>query len=170
MPGYARNMRKKTKKTKKTDDRLRVVIALTESSPLDVLWREAMKLMQDSPADLLALLVDDERWRRAASLPFTREISRISGAVAEFTPQRAEELNREGITRMQSRMQELATKAHLAVRFEVLPESDRERIRKFIGAGRNILIAHSLIRGRPIYTHLSQCDCRMLLIDAVDEK
>jgi len=154
---------------KKTDDRRRVVIAVTESSPLSALWRAAMDLMSESPAELLALYVDDDRWRRAASLSFTREISRVSGAVADFTVQRAEQLNKEAITRTQRRIEKLAAKADLALAFEVLPESDQKRIKEFVGTGQNVLIAPSFITTRPIYAHLTRLDCRILLIEATEE-
>ena len=154
---------------KTTDDRLRVVIAITESSPLEALWRAAMKLMSESPAELMALFVDDERWRRAASLPFTCEVSRIGGAVVDFTVQRAEQVNKEAIARMQHRIEQLASKANLALGFEVLPESDQKRIKELVGSGQNVLIAPSFITTRPIYAHLTRLDCRILLIEATEE-
>lgn len=159
----------KKAKTKKSDHKRRVVIAVTESSPLSALWREAMSLIGESPADLMALFVDDQRWHRAASLPFTREISRLSGAVAEFTAQRAEELNREAIERVQQQIEKLAAEAKLALAFEVLPESDQTRIEELVGKAENILIAHSFIKSRPIYTHLTRCKCRILLIEGAEE-
>jgi hypothetical protein len=154
---------------KKSDVRRRVVIAITESSPLSELWNEAMNLLRESPADLMALFMDDERWRRAASLPFTREVSRVSGATEDFTAQRAEQLNREAITRMQQRMEKLAEEAKLALAFEVLPESDQKRIEELVGTAQNVLIAPSFIKKRPIYTHLTRCDCRILLIESHEE-
>jgi hypothetical protein len=154
---------------KKTDEGYRVVIAVTEAGPLPALWREAMKLMHESPAELVALFVDDERWRRAASLPFTREISRLSGAVADFTAQRAEQVNKDAIARMQQRIEKLAADADLVFAFEVLPESDQERIKELIGSGRNILIAPSFITTRPIYSYLTRVDCRIQLIEAAED-
>ena len=153
----------------KTDDRLRVVIAVTESSPLSELWRAAMKLMSESPAELVALFFDDDRWRRAASLPFTREISRIGGPVADFTVQRAEQINKEAITRMQHRVEQLASKADLALEFDVLLESNQKRIRELVGTAQNVLIAPSFIKTRPIYAHLTRLDCRILLIEATEK-
>jgi len=153
----------------KTDDRLRVVIAVTEASSLMALWHAAMKLMSESPAELVAFFVDDDRWRRAASLPFTREISRIGGAVADFTVQRAEEVNKEAITRTQHRIEQLASKADLALEFEVLPESDQKRIEELVGTGHNVLVAPSFITTQPIYAHLIRLDCRILLIEATEE-
>jgi hypothetical protein len=159
------------KKMKKSEGRkkLRVVIAVTETSPLSALWQAAMNLMSETPAELVALFVDDDRWRRAASLPFTREISRVSGATADFTVQRAEQLNREAITQTRIRVEKLASKADLALAFEVLPESDQDRIKELVGADQNVLIAPSFIRTRPIYAHLSRLDCQILLIEAARE-
>ena len=166
MQSCAKSMQEKMKKT---DDTLRVVIAVTESSPLSALWRAAMNLMGESPAELVALFVDDDRWRRAASLPFTREISRVSGAMADFTVQRAEQLNREAITRTRHRIEQLASKADLALAFEVLPETDQNRIKELVGAGQNVLIAPSFITTRPIYAHLTRLDCRILLVEGAQE-
>ena len=154
---------------KKTNDRLRVVIAVTESSSLPALWRAAMKLMSESPAELVAVFLDDDRWQRAASLPFTYEISRIGGAVADFTVQRAEQVNKDAITRMQHRIEQLASKADLGLEFEVLPESDQNRIKELIGTGHNVLIAPSVITTRPIYARLTRLDCRILLIETTAE-
>lgn len=160
----------KKAKTKKSDAKRRVVIAVTESCPVSALWREAMSLMSETPTDLMALFVDDQRWHRAASLSFTREISRLSGAVAEFTTQRAEELNREAIKRVQQQIEKLAAEAKLALTFEVLPESDQKRIKALLGAGHNVLVAPSFIRTRPIYAHFTRCKCRIMLIEAAEEK
>lgn len=154
---------------KKTNDRLRVVIAVTESSSLPALWRAAMKLMSNSPAEIVAVFLDDDRWRRAASLPFTREISRIGGAVAEFTVQRAKQVNEDAITQMQRRIERLASKADLGLEFEVVPESDQKRIKELVGTGRNVLVAPSVITTWPIYARLTRLDCRILLIETTEE-
>jgi len=153
-----------------TDDRLRVVIAVTESSPLAALWHAAMNLLDESPGQLVALFINDDRWRRAASLPFTREISRIGGAVADFTVQRAEQVNKEAIKRTQQRIEQLAAEADLALAFEVLPEPDQKRIQELVGNDQNVLIAPAFITTRPGYAHLTRLDCRLLLIEAEEEK
>lgn len=152
------------------DDRMRVVIAVTESSPLAALWQEAMKLLDDSPAEVVALFVDDNRWHRAATLPFTREISRVSGSVADFTVQRAEQVTRELISRTQHHIEQLASEANLALAFEVLPESDQARVQELVGSGKNVLIAPSFIKTRPIYAQFTRCDCRIQLIEATEDK
>jgi hypothetical protein len=155
---------------KKTDNRLRVVIAVTESSPILALWRAAMDFLSDTPAELVALFVDDDRWRRAASLPFTREISKIGGTESDFTVQRAEQLDNEAVNQTRQRIEELASQANLTLAFEVMPESDQERIQKFIGTGQNVLIAPSFFATHPIYAHLTRYDCRIHLIDDMEEK
>ena len=74
--------------------RLEILLALisrkiltTEFSAVAPLWEAALGLLDEAPADFVALIFEDERWQQAASLPFTREISRIGGIVAEFTEQ-----------------------------------------------------------------------------------
>jgi hypothetical protein len=153
-----------------TEDKLRVVIAVTASSPLAALWHAAMNLLDESPGQLVALFIDDDRWQRAASLPFTREISRIGGAVADFTVQRAEQVNKEAITRTQQRIEQLAAEADLALAFEVLPEPDQKRIQELVGNGQNVLIVPAFITTRPGYAYLTRLDCRLLLIEAEEEK
>jgi hypothetical protein len=66
----------------KTEMKHRVVIAVTETSPVARLWDAALRLLRESPADLVALYVEDDRWHRVASLPFTREILRSGGIPA----------------------------------------------------------------------------------------
>jgi len=67
----------------------RVIIAVTELAPVQQMWGEALQFLDESRAEIHAVFVEDERWYRAASLPFTREISRVSGVTADFTMQRA---------------------------------------------------------------------------------
>jgi glycine/D-amino acid oxidase-like deaminating enzyme len=158
------------RKMNRNSDKTRVVIAVTESSPVRQLWRAAMQELRHTRAELLALLVDDDRWRRAASLPFTREISRLSGAVADFTEQRAEQVKKEHLSRTQQRIQSLAADADQSLTFEVLSVSDAKRMEEFIGRGTDILIAPSFITNQPIYAYIAQLDCRILLIEATEEQ
>jgi len=153
----------------KTDDKARIVIAVTELTPVRQLWREALQRLRESQAELFALFVADDRWRRAASLPFTREISRLSGMDADFTLRRASQVHEEAINRTRYRMQKLASEANLALMFEVLPESDQQRIRELVAGSQNILIAPSFITGRPLFAELQKLDCRIVLIEAEEE-
>ena len=153
----------------KTEMKLRVVIAVTETSPVARLWEAALRLLRESPADLVALYVEDDRWHRVASLPFTREILRSGGIPVEFTRQRAEEVSRERAARVQELIQKLAAESDLEPAFEVLREADTTRLREFIGSRENILVAPSYMSTRPIYAVLSEMNCRIELVEAEEE-
>ncbi len=154
----------------KTEMKLRVVIAVTDTTPVARLWEAALGLLRESPADLVTLYVEDDRWHRIASLPFTREISRSGGVPVEFTRQRAEQVSRERAARVQELIQKLAAESNLQPAFEVLSESDAERLREFIGSHENILVAPSFISTRPIFTMLSKMNCRIELVEAAEEE
>ncbi len=154
----------------KTELKLRVVIAVTETTPVARLWKAALKLLRESPADLVTLYVEDDRWHRVASLPFTREILRSGGIPVEFTRQRAEQVSRERATRVRERIQKLADEANVKPVFEILSESDAERLREFIGSHENILVAPSFISTRPIITMFSEMNCRIELVEAEEEE
>ena len=154
----------------KTEVRLRVVIAVTETTPVARLWETALRLLQETPAELATLYVQDDRWHRVASLPFTREILRSGGVAVEFTQQRAEQVGRERAARVQELVRKLAAKANLKPAFEVLSESDAERLREFIGSYENILVAPSFISTRPIFALLSKMNCRIELVEAEEEE
>ena len=154
----------------KTEVKLRVVIAVTETTPVTRLWKAALQLLRESPADLVALYVEDDRWHRVASLPFTREILRSGGVPVEFTRQRAEQVSKERAARVQEAISELAAEANLKPAFEVLSESDAERLREFIGSHENILVAPSFISTRPIFAVLTELNCRIQLVEADEEE
>jgi len=151
-----------------TETKLRVVIAVTESSPVPPLWEAAMQLLRESPGELVALFFEEDHWHRAASLPFTREISRVGGAVADFTWQRAEQLHKEAITRTRQLIKQLAEEADVSPDFTVMRECDALRIREMVGAS-NVLVIPAFISDRPIFTQLSTLDCRILIVDAGEE-
>ena len=142
----------------------RVIIAVTELAPVQQMWGEALHFLKESRAELHALFVEDERWHRAASLPFTREISRVSGMDADFTMQRAIEVHKEAIDRAQQQLQQLATEAEHELAFEVLPESDQERIRDLVAGAQCVVIAPALA-DQPVFRELKKLGCRVLLID-----
>ena len=154
----------------KTEVRLRVVIAVTETTPVARLWETALRLLQETPAELATLYVQDDRWHRVASLPFTREILRSGGVAVEFTQQRAEQIGRERAARVQELIRKLAAESNLKPAFEVLSESDAERLREFIGSYENILVAPSFISTRPIFSMLSEMNCRIELVEAEEEE
>ena len=108
----------------------RVLIAVTEPEAVAELWRVAVEQMAGAPAEIVAVFVRDDRWRRAASLPFTREVSRLSGAAADFTARRAEQVDRDAATRAQERIERLAMEANRQLAFEILSEREHRRIRE----------------------------------------
>ena len=149
----------------KAKDIERIVIAVTELTPVQQLWREALQRFPDSQAEIIALFLADDRWHRAASLPFTREISRVSGTDSDFTLQRAIQVHEDAIKRAQFRMQNLASKADLALVFEVLSESDQHRFRELVAGAQNTLIAPSFISKRPLFQELQKLGCTIILIE-----
>ena len=152
--------------TKGTSNTYRVVLAVNEASSLQVLWRAAMKHMSGGRPDLITVFVRDDRWRRAASLPFTEEVSRVSGGTMNFTLQRAEAVDRDAVTRMRGRLQQLATDSEIKSAFEILAEHETTRIHEFVRSESDLLIAPSFFKGRPIYSELARLKCRILLVDA----
>ena len=154
----------------RTDVRLRIVLAVTETTPVARLWETALQLLRETPAELAALYVQDDRWYRVASLPFTREILRSGGVAIEFTQQRAEEVSRARAARVQELVRNLAAESKLEAAFEILSESDAERLREFIGSHDNILVAPSFISTRPIFAMLSEMNCRIELVEAEEEE
>ncbi len=154
----------------KNENDTRVLIAITEFSPVTMLWHAALRRLGTRRTNLVALFVTEDHWHQAASLPFTREISRVSGSNEDFTIQRAKELHEEAIARAESLVNQLATEANLTPGFEVLAESDQERIRGLLEGARNVLIAPSFISRRPIYDILKKPDCRIELIEAEDAR
>ena len=153
----------------KDDVKLRIVIAVTETTPVALLWEAALRLLRESRAELAALYVRDDRWHRVASLPFTREILRSGGVAVEFTRQRAEQVSRERAARVREAIRKLAAESKLEPVFESLGESDAARLREFIGSRENIFVAPSFISTRPIYAMLSEMNCRIELVEAEEE-
>jgi len=142
----------------------RIVIAITELSPVQRMWSEALHFIRESRADLHALFVEDKQWHRAASLGFTREISRLSGKGEHFTLQRAIEVHQDAINRARQQLQQLAAETEHVLAFEVLPESDRERLRKLVEGSRCLVIAPSQLANEPLIDELRQRGCQVVLI------
>jgi hypothetical protein len=147
------------------DSHQRIVIALTESSSTDSLWRAAIEASRDSDSELVALFIDDERWELAASLPFTREISRFGGTPVDFTIQRARAVAAEFLLRRRGEMQRLADEAGVKLVFETLRESDLGGLSAVLGRGRVLLIADAPLASRPVYAQLSRFECRVVIVD-----
>ena len=154
--------------TKETSNTRRVMLAVTEASSLQALWCAAMEHMTGERAELITVFVHDDRWRRAASLPFTKEFFRAGGGSMNFTLQRAEEVDSDAAMRTQGRLQQLATDSEIQLAFEILAEHEATRIHELVRSESDLLIAPSFFKGRPFYTELAQVKCRILLVDAKD--
>ena len=149
----------------RNEERHRVVIAITETSPVDALWRAALRRLGQSGTEVLALFVAEDHWHRAASLPFTREISRVSGADVDFTRQRARQVHEEAITRARRLVSKLAADANLKTAFEVLSGTDVEKTRELLAVAHNVLIAPSLVSRRPFLAQFEKLGCRIELVE-----
>ena len=154
--------------TKNTSSTRRVMLAVTETSSLHDLWRAAMEQMAGEHVELITVFVRDDRWRRAASLPFTEEISRAGGGSMNFTPRRAEQVDRDAVMRTQGRLQQLATDAEIQLAFEILAEHEATRIHEFVRSESDLLIAPSFLKGQPFYSELARLKCRIMLVDTKD--
>ena len=154
--------------TKETNKTRRVMLAFNEASSLHDLWRAAMEQMTGDAFELTTVFVRDDRWRRAASLPFTQEISRASGSSMNFTLQRAEEVDRDAVTQMQGRLQQLAMDSKIRMAFEILAEHEATRIHEFVRSESDLFIAPSFFKRQPLYSELARLKCRILFVDAND--
>jgi len=150
----------------KINEGRRIIIAVTERSPLPALWRVAQEHLAGPHDELITFLVHDERWSRAASLPFTREISRISGRRQDFTQWRAAQLNDETAARLLCQLQRLAKGAQRRIVLEVLPEREIGDALDRLGVAADVLIVPSELKRRPVYAELVQLRCEILIVDS----
>ena len=148
----------------------RVVIALTESCPVTDLWSAALEAVQGSRAELYAIFLHDERWQRAASLPFTREVPASGGAATDFTATRAAELLESAAASLRKAIDELATEAGLAVDFEVLPETDQTSVMTLLTSKSSIVVGPSVLAKHPIFVELQRSNLRVVLIEQGDQE
>ena len=142
----------------------RIVIAVTCVSPVERFWQEARQIIAESRAELHALLLEDTRWHRAASLPFTREIPRHGGADADFTAQRAEQIHNQSIERIHKELQVLAKEQRKDLEFEVLPDSDSQRIMDLVSGARCVVIAPEAFARRPEFEEIRKIGCRVIVV------
>ena len=152
------------------NDKRRILLAITESSSLPELWRVVTETLQSGAAELVTVFVSDDRWHRAASLPFTREVSSVGGGSENFTPKRAQQIDEDAVGRKRRELNDLASEADLKYVFEVLPEHDAARLREFVTFEQDVLIAPSLLKSRPIYAELTRLKCRILFVDEEEDE
>ncbi len=150
-------------------DLLRILLAVTETSPVERLWQSLIDQVADAHAEVVTIIVSDDSWRRAASLPFTREISRISGVQAAFTRHRAEQVSADAAGRARQRLENLARDSKLELEFEVVSEDEDARIGTVVTVERDILIAPSVLEGKPLFTKLARLHRRVVLVEADDD-
>lgn len=148
-----------------TTDLRRILLAVTETSPLPALWRAVVEYLADTHVELITIYISDDRWHRAASLPFTQEISRIGRGNVDFTPERAEQVNRDIVDRMRGQLRRLTDEAELQFVFEVLSEHQAAQIHDLVNVEQDVLIAPSILKDWPIYTELTRLNCPILLVD-----
>ena len=150
-------------------DLLRILLAVTETSPVDRLWQSLVELVADARAEVVTVIVSDDSWRRAASLPFTREVSRISGVQAAFTRHRAEQIRADAAGRAQRRLERLARDSHVELEFEVVSEDEDARVGTIVTVERDILIAPSVLEGKPLFAKLARVHRRVVLVEGDGE-
>ena len=147
------------------EQRERVVIALTETSSIADLWDTAMQAISSSNVELTVIFLHDERWHRAASLPFTREISQVGGSASDFTLQRAEQLLAEKARSLRNSIEERAKSAGLSIAFQVLSETDQARTRTLVDSGASIVVGPAVLAEHPVFLELKRIVKRMVLIE-----
>jgi hypothetical protein len=147
----------------------RVMLAVTETSPLDKLWQSLIENLAGSRAEVVTVFVSDDTWRRVASLPFAVEISRVSGARAAFTQRRARQLGEDAAGRTRQRIEQLAAGTGLQLAFEVLTTTEAGQLRRLVDVERDLLIAPSLLEDLPLLSELAMRHRKVLLVE-VDEQ
>lgn len=150
----------------KRNERRRIILAVTERSPLAALWRVAQEHLESPQDEVITFLVRDDRWRRAASLPFTREVSRVSGRHRNFTQWRAAQIDDEAAAHLARQLQHLAEEAERQVAFEVLHEREVADILEQHSVTADVLIASGELKRRPVYAKLVELRCRLLFVDS----
>lgn len=143
----------------------RVVIALTETSPVAELWDAALQARSDAADELVVVFIHDERWHRAASLPFTREVPLAGGADRDFTLQRAEQLLNEAASNLRKTFEQLASRAGLSVAFQTLSEQDQEQAQSLLTGEISVVVGPSTLAEHPMLVELRRLDRRLVLIE-----
>lgn len=144
----------------------RVVIAVTETSPVAELWEAALHARSDARDEFVVVFFHDERWHRAASLPFTREVSVAGGADSDFTVQRAQQLLNDAEDNLRKTIDELASRAGLSVAFETLSEQDEEKAQSLLGGEISAVVGPSALARHPVLVELRRLDRRLVLVES----
>ncbi len=150
-------------------EKRRILLAITEASPLPDLWRAVVDYLAGAHGELTTVFVSDDRWHRAASLPFTREVSKVSGDSEDFTRERARQIDEDTVGRTHRELEKLASEAELSFAFEVLPEHDASKLREIVSVQHDVLILPSFLKSRPIYAELTRLKCRVYYVETEEE-
>ena len=151
---------------KRASDKRRVLLAITETSSLSTLWRVVTQQAEGEQTELVTVFVCDDRWHRAASLPFTREISRVSGSDEDFTRQRATAIHEDHAGRARERLSELAAEAKLQHSFAVLSQFEAGAVRQVVRVEQDVLIAPAVLEDWPVFAELARLNRRVLIVDS----
>ena len=143
----------------------RALLVVTETCPVDKLWRALLEDLADAQAEVVAVFISDDRWTRAASLPFTREISRLSGGSEVFTTRRAEQVLGDMVNRVQQQVRRLAEDRQIQLVFEILHVQESNRIREFVRIEHDVLVAPTMLRSGPDFADLARPERRVVLVD-----
>jgi hypothetical protein len=144
----------------------RVIIVVTETSPVAELWDAALHARSDTQDELVVVFFHDERWHRAASLPFTREVPMAGGAERDFTLQRAEQLLNEAAANLRKAIEKLASSAGLSVAFQTVSELDTEQAQLLLAGEISVVVGPSALAEHPVLAELRRLDRRLVLIES----
>ena len=133
---------------------------------MPALWRAVMQHLEHPEDEIITFMVRDDTWRRAASLPFTREVSRISGRRSDFTQWRAAQIDDEAAVQLAQQLQGLARDVQRQIAFEVLPERKVAAMLEQLGVAADILIASAELKREPMSAELERLRCQLLFVDA----
>lgn len=147
------------------NSRPRALLVVTETSPVDKLWHALLEHLADAQAEVIAVFVSDDRWSRAASLPFTREISRLSGGSEVFTARRARQVVGDRVERVHQQIRQLAEDRQMQLVFEILHVQEPYWIQEFVRIEHDVLIAPSVLQRWPDFADLARPERRVVLVD-----
>lgn len=148
-----------------TESTASILVVITETSPVEALWRAALDRAREAGSEVNILIVRDERWHRAASLPFTSEIPRLGGPRRKFTAERAEALVGEAIARLRGMAQALAAESRIECHYHVVTETVFPDLEGLVVGRRGILVASSELETLPIFEQARGLRCEIVLVD-----
>ena len=146
--------------------RRRVLIALTETGSVRRLWQALNEILREVPdSEILAIFLADDNWHRAASLPFTREVLMHSGAVRDFTPQRAREIVDEAAGRTRSELETLASESGSSFTFQIVTTTNEAQLEGLAIEAGSLVVAPSELAGSRVHALLERLSCEIVLVE-----